>query len=33
VNSLGVITTQPTFAPVSTVLEGRIVQLGVRADW
>jgi hypothetical protein len=33
VNSLGVITAQPTFAPVSTTLEGRIVQLGVRADW
>ncbi|MGC2661528.1 MAG: TonB-dependent receptor, partial [Bryobacteraceae bacterium] len=33
VNSLGVITKAPTFAPVSTVLEGRIVQLGVRADW
>lgn len=33
VNSLGVITKPPTFAPVSTLLEGRIVQLGVRADW
>lgn len=33
VNSLGLITTQPTYAPVSTTLEGRIVQLGVRADW
>jgi hypothetical protein len=33
VNSLGAITTNPTFAPVSTLLEGRIVQLGVRADW
>ncbi|HEX4230980.1 MAG TPA: TonB-dependent receptor [Bryobacteraceae bacterium] len=33
VSSLGVITAQPTFAPVSTTLEGRIVQLGVRADW
>jgi hypothetical protein len=33
VNSLGVITAPPTFAPVSTLLEGRIVQLGVRADW
>ena len=29
----GAITTQPTFAPVSTLLEGRIIQLGVRADW
>ncbi len=33
VNSLGVITANPTFAPVSTLFEGRIVQLGVRADW
>ncbi|MGA7241206.1 MAG: TonB-dependent receptor [Bryobacteraceae bacterium] len=33
VNSLGVITANPTYAPVSTLLEGRIVQLGVRADW
>jgi hypothetical protein len=29
----GAIVTNPTFAPVSTLLEGRIVQLGVRADW
>jgi hypothetical protein len=29
----GVITTEPTFAPVSTLLEGRIVQLGARLDW
>lgn len=29
----GAIVTQPTFAPVSTLLEGRIIQLGVRADW
>jgi hypothetical protein len=29
----GVITSNPTFAPVSTLLEGRIVQLGVRLDW
>ena len=29
----GIITTNPTFAPVSTLLEGRIVQLGVRLDW
>jgi len=33
VNSAGVITKQPSFAPVSTVLEGRIVQLGVRVDF
>jgi Carboxypeptidase regulatory-like domain len=29
----GAIVTNPTFAPVSTLLEGRIVQLGVRLDW
>jgi hypothetical protein len=29
----GAIITNPTFAPVSTLLEGRIVQLGVRVDW
>jgi hypothetical protein len=29
----GAIVTQPSFAPVSTLLEGRIIQLGVRADW
>ncbi|HEY3835151.1 MAG TPA: TonB-dependent receptor [Bryobacteraceae bacterium] len=29
----GAITSNPTLAPVSTLLEGRIVQLGVRADW
>lgn len=33
VNSAGVITKPPTFAPVSTVLEGRIIQLGVRVDF
>jgi hypothetical protein len=33
VNSTGAILTQPTYAPVSTLLEGRIVQLGVRAEW
>ncbi|MBV9613667.1 MAG: hypothetical protein JO091_14425, partial [Acidobacteriaceae bacterium] len=33
VNTSGVITTAPTYAPVSTLLEGRIIQLGVRADW
>ena len=29
----GAIVANPTFAPVSTLLEGRIVQLGVRVDW
>ena len=29
----GLITAQPTFAPVSSLLEGRIIQLGVRASW
>ena len=33
VNALGLITTAPTFAPTSTVLEGRLIQLGIRADW
>jgi hypothetical protein len=33
VNADGVITAQPSFAPVSTTLEGRIIQLGVRCDW
>ncbi len=33
VNSAGVITKAPTLAPVSTVLEGRIIQLGIRVDW
>jgi hypothetical protein len=33
VNTAGVITTPASLAPVSTVLEGRIIQLGVRADW
>ncbi|MGA2145377.1 MAG: TonB-dependent receptor [Bryobacteraceae bacterium] len=32
-NSVGAITTQPTLAPTSTVLEGRLIQLGIRADW
>lgn len=32
-NSMGVILTNPTFAPVSTVLEGRLLQIGIRADW
>jgi hypothetical protein len=29
----GAIVTNPTFAPVSTLLEGRIIQLGGRIDW
>ena len=33
VNALGVILTQPSLAPTSTVLEGRLVQLGIRVDW
>ncbi len=33
VNTAGVITALPTLAPVSTLLEGRIVQLGVKANW
>ena len=33
VNSAGVITKAASLAPVSTVLEGRIIQLGVRLDW
>jgi len=33
VNTAGQITAAPTLAPVSTLLEGRIVQLGVRAQW
>ncbi|HLG97258.1 MAG TPA: TonB-dependent receptor [Bryobacteraceae bacterium] len=33
VNSQGLITAQPSFAPVSTVLEGRLIQLGIRADF
>ena len=32
-NSAGAVTTQPTLAPTSTVLEGRLIQLGIRADW
>jgi hypothetical protein len=32
-NSLGAITTAPTFAPTSSVLEGRLLQIGIRADW
>jgi hypothetical protein len=33
VNSLGLITTAPSLAPTSTVLEGRLIQLGIRVDW
>lgn len=33
VNSLGIITLAPSLAPVSTVLEGRLIQLGIRADF
>ena len=29
----GALVSNPTYAPVSTLLEGRIVQLGVRVDW
>jgi len=33
VNSLGLITAGPSLAPTSTVLEGRLIQLGIRVDW
>ena len=33
VNSLGAITAAPSLAPTSTVLEGRLVQVGIRVDW
>jgi hypothetical protein len=33
VDSTGAITAAPTLAPVATLLEGRIIQLGVRAQW
>jgi hypothetical protein len=33
VNALGIITANPSLAPTSTVLEGRLIQLGIRADW
>jgi len=33
VNPLGIVTTPPSLAPTSTVLEGRLIQLGIRADW
>ena len=32
-NATGFITTPPTLAPTSTILEGRLIQLGIRADW
>jgi len=32
-NALGAITTAPTYAPASSVLEGRLLQIGIRADW
>ena len=32
-NAAGVITTAPSLAPTSTILEGRLIQLGIRADW
>jgi len=33
VNAQGIITAAPSLAPTSTVLEGRLIQLGIRADW
>jgi len=33
VNTAGVITKPATLAPLSTTLEGRIIQLGIRVDW
>jgi hypothetical protein len=33
VNSAGIVTKPASLAPVSTTLEGRILQLGVRVDW
>jgi hypothetical protein len=33
VNAQGIITTPPSLAPLTTVLEGRLIQLGIRADW
>jgi hypothetical protein len=29
----GIITAQPSLAPTSTVLEGRLIQMGIRVDW
>jgi hypothetical protein len=33
VNAQGIITAPPSLAPTSTVLEGRLIQLGIRVDW
>ncbi len=33
VNSSGIITAPPSLAPTSTVLEGRLVQLGIKVTW
>jgi hypothetical protein len=33
VNAQGIITLAPSLAPTSTVLEGRLIQLGIRLDW
>ena len=33
VNAQGLVTTPPSLAPTSTVLEGRLIQLGIRVDW
>ena len=33
VNAQGLILTPPSLAPTSTVLEGRLIQLGIRVDW
>lgn len=32
-NSAGVITTAPTLGPTGTILEGRLIQLGIKANW
>lgn len=33
VDALGIVTAQPSLTPTATVLEGRLIQLGIRADW
>ncbi len=33
VNSLGIVTAQPSLAPTTTGLEGRLLQLGVKVNW
>lgn len=33
VNAQGIVTVAPSLLPTSTVLEGRLIQLGIRADW